>query len=142
MSLIRCEYCGMSYDGDRSINCPHCMAPRGHEDDVERVLRALMDASGIYGTTDEHEYPRSPYFLLRRWGGDVWGEAILFPSLSLRHNDDVRAFESALDETCEWHGSDAWGYTIRRLRHQGRVKTERRHPKARVPPPYGTVERS
>ena len=28
MSLIRCEYCGMSYDGGRHENCPHCNAPR------------------------------------------------------------------------------------------------------------------
>jgi len=27
-SLIRCEYCDMSYDGDEHENCPHCMAPR------------------------------------------------------------------------------------------------------------------
>ena len=27
-NLIRCEWCGMSYDGDRHENCPHCMAPR------------------------------------------------------------------------------------------------------------------
>lgn len=28
MSLIRCDYCGMSYDGSRHDNCPHCNAPR------------------------------------------------------------------------------------------------------------------
>ena len=28
MSLIRCDYCGMSYDGGRHGNCPHCNAPR------------------------------------------------------------------------------------------------------------------
>lgn len=28
MSLIRCEYCDMSYDGGRHENCPHCNAPR------------------------------------------------------------------------------------------------------------------
>ena len=28
MSLIRREWCGMSYDGDVHANCPHCMAPR------------------------------------------------------------------------------------------------------------------
>lgn len=27
-SLIRCDYCDMSYDGDEHENCPHCMAPR------------------------------------------------------------------------------------------------------------------
>lgn len=26
--LIRCEYCGMSYDGGEHENCPHCLAPR------------------------------------------------------------------------------------------------------------------
>ena len=27
-SLIRCEYCDMTYDGGEHENCPHCMAPR------------------------------------------------------------------------------------------------------------------
>lgn len=27
-SLIRCDYCDMSYDGDEHENCPHCLAPR------------------------------------------------------------------------------------------------------------------
>ena len=27
-NLMRCEYCGMTYDGNEHENCPHCLAPR------------------------------------------------------------------------------------------------------------------
>lgn len=27
-SLLVCDYCGMSYDGEKHVNCPHCNAPR------------------------------------------------------------------------------------------------------------------
>lgn len=26
--LLRCDYCGMAYNGDEHDNCPHCLAPR------------------------------------------------------------------------------------------------------------------
>ncbi len=38
--LIRCEYCGMAYDGDSNENCPHCLAPRPDvtHDDGESIV--------------------------------------------------------------------------------------------------------
>lgn len=38
--MIRCPYCGMSYDGDRHDNCPHCYAPRGEKlvDDAKKPM--------------------------------------------------------------------------------------------------------
>lgn len=28
--IIKCDYCGMSYDGYSDVNCPYCNAPRSH----------------------------------------------------------------------------------------------------------------
>ena len=46
-NLIRCEWCGMSYDGDRHDNCPHCLAPR--TDVVEEHVReeVVLYADGV-----------------------------------------------------------------------------------------------
>ena len=44
MSLIRCEYCDMSYDGGRHDNCPHCNAPRPQTEPSREPVASIADA--------------------------------------------------------------------------------------------------
>ena len=57
-SLLRCEYCGMSFDGEEYENCPHCNAPRPsqeqshHVDSPESCVKAVYIGDFAYAPMD------------------------------------------------------------------------------------------
>ncbi len=124
--LIRCEYCGMAYDGGSNENCPHCLAPRpmAKDDDKRerkrtesRILTILRFKSGIFGTNDNDVFSPLPYFRCRVYvsnDGSLYCIAILFCRCS--DMESRRAFEAALDEIGTWRGTPEYGYVIDDLR--------------------------
>lgn len=46
-SLVRCEWCGMAYDGDAHDNCPHCLGARPRSD-APRMLTFYADDVPYY----------------------------------------------------------------------------------------------